>query len=420
MPLARRTAALRERTGAVAAVVGAAVRPALVRVTPAARVVTRLGWSVLFVSVVLLLLGAALGWVEVRLLAVFGLAALAVATAFTIGRSAYRVALDLAVDRVVVGHRAVGRVRVANASGHALLPATIELPIGGTTEVFALPRLAAGAAHEASFIIPTHRRGVLPVGPLRSVRGDPFGMLRRVVRWTEPQQLFVHPRTVALANSAAGLLKDLEGDPSRELSNSDVSFHALREYSLGDDRRHVHWKTYARTRTLMVRQFEETRRTQIAIGISVAGSEHPDSDAPVAIGFELAVSAAGSVGLQALADGRAVSLVAQNVVLRSSGRRELLDALAGVELVPDGDVIALARAVGRRATEASVVVLSVGPQTKPAQLRAAAQHLPRGARVLVLRCAPGAEPSRRMLGEIVVLTVPTLEELPRILQRGDG
>ena len=35
---------------------------------------------------------------------------------------------------------------------------------------------------------------------------------------------------------------DVEGVASEKLTSSDVSFHALRDYEPGDDRRAVHWR----------------------------------------------------------------------------------------------------------------------------------------------------------------------------------
>ena len=116
------------------------------------------------------------------------------------------------------------------------------------------------------------------VGPVRSVRGDPLSLLRRELVWTDATELFVHPRTVPLQGSAAGFIRDLEGQVSRSLTNSDVAFHALRGYVPGDDRRYVHWRTSARTGTLMVRQFEETRRSHLLVALSTAAGDYTDAN----------------------------------------------------------------------------------------------------------------------------------------------
>ena len=61
------------------------------------------------------------------------------------------------------------------------------------------------------------------------------------MRWTEPVELFVHPLTVRLDPSAAGLVRDLEGEVTKTITNSDISFHALRAYQPGDDVRRIDW-----------------------------------------------------------------------------------------------------------------------------------------------------------------------------------
>ncbi|BAS08086.1 conserved hypothetical protein [Arthrobacter sp. Hiyo4] len=124
--------------------------------------------------------------------------------------------------------------------------------------------------------------------------------------WTEPEDLFVHPKTVALAGSAAGFIRDLEGMPTTDLSSADVSFHALRDYVPGDDRRHIHWKTTARTNKLMVRQFEETRRAHLAISLSINTDEYASEQE-----FEMAISAAASIGRQAIREQRELDVLTQ-------------------------------------------------------------------------------------------------------------
>ena len=58
--------------------------------------------------------------------------------------------------------------------------------------------------------MPAKRRGVITVGPVRSVRSDPIGLIHRQREWTEPVELFVHPETVLLDTRSVGFLKDVE------------------------------------------------------------------------------------------------------------------------------------------------------------------------------------------------------------------
>jgi uncharacterized protein (DUF58 family) len=223
------------------------LRPALAaardRLRPALGVVTPPGRTALGASVVLFLLAFWGGWVEFAIAAIALLAALLVALPFAIGRARYRVEIDLRTRRVVVGEPASGRIVVSSDASRVMLPSRMELPIGDGVGRLAIPSLKPGEQHEDLFVVPTQRRAVIAVGPARSVRGDAFGLVRREVRWTEPQLLYVHPRTTSLSGAVAGFFKDLEGQPTDDLSNDDVSFHALRGYVPGDDRRYIHWRT---------------------------------------------------------------------------------------------------------------------------------------------------------------------------------
>lgn len=374
-----------------------------------------LGWGVLVATLLAWWLGNRFGWAELTALAVLGVCVLVAAVAFTVGRSAYAVDVDLARRRVVVGERAAGRVVVRNTSTRTLLPAVIELPVGANVAAFPLPRLAGGAEHEDLFTIPTERRTVIVVGPVRSVRGDPLGLLRREVIWTEPEELFVHPRTVPLGGSSSGFLKDLEGRPTRELSPSDVAFHALREYVPGDDRRHIHWRTTARTGTLMVRQFEETRRSHVAIALSTNPADYGDPEE-----FELAVSAAGSIGLHAMREERDLTVQVQGGALRADGATRLLDDLTRLDLAPRrDDVVALAQALAADVPNVSLAVLVFGATVSPAQMRSAAVRLPVEVRVLAVQCVPGASLSRRTIADLTVLTVGALADLPAAFRRAE-
>lgn len=380
---------------------------------PVFGVVSPLGWVVAATVAGLWLLGAAFGWQEALIAALLGTLLFGLAVAFILGRSAYAVELDLTRTRVAVGDRAVGSVSVSNTSAKPLLPAALELPVGAATAIFQLPRLKPGQLHEDLFTIPTQRRAVIVVGPVRSVRADPLSLLRRQVFWTEPTDLFVHPRTVALVGSAAGFIKDLEGLPTKDLSSADVSFHALRDYVPGDDRRHIHWKTTARTGQLMVRQFEETRRSHLAVSLSTNLQEYASD-----VEFELGVSVAGSIGLQAIREQRNLSVLTQDGPLRSETGRNLLDDMTRIEGRNQRlTAVDLARTTADTVPNASVVFFVVGPNVTPSQLRSAAASVPPGIRCIAIRCVTGGENGRATIGDLTVLTLNDLNDLAMILRK---
>ena len=267
--------------------------------------ISPLGWGTAVVAVLGLVVGRWLGWLEAAAVGAALTAVLVVSGLMVLGRSRFGVTLDLADRRVRVGERAVGRVEVRNAGRRRSLPARIELPVGVSVAELAVPGLGPGASHDELFAVPTSRRAVVVVGPVRSVRGDPFGLVRRSVRWTSPVELFVHPLTVGLTGSGSGVLRDLEGQSTRDLSDSDLSFHALRDYVAGDDRRYIHWRTTARRGSLMVKQFEDTRRTQTVIALATDPRDYADDDE-----FELAVSVVASLAVHTIREQRDIEVLA--------------------------------------------------------------------------------------------------------------
>ncbi len=390
------------------------VAPVLAPVARAASVFTGLGWAILGATAVLGTCGMALGWWEFRALAWIGAALLVICAVFLVGRTAYDARLDLSRTRVVEGERAVGALELGNPGRRALLPVQVELPVGKGVATFSIPRLGPGASHEELFTIPTHRRAVLQVGPITAVRGDPLGVLARVVRWSQPVDLYVHPRTVVLDGSSSGLLQDLEGLPSKELSNSDIAFHALREYVPGDELRRVHWRSSARTGKLMVRQFEETRRSHLAVALSLNGAEYANEAE-----LELAISVAGSLGLQAIKDDRQVSIMVQGATLPTKQGKPFLDSLSALEATDPrrGSMADLALHTGNAVPDASVAVLVCGTLVTPATVRRAASHIPLGVKVVAVYCSPRMPVSKRMIGDVVVLTVGDLKDLPHAMRR---
>lgn len=369
------------------------------------------GWILLGIVVLSALAGGWLGWIELRVVAVAGLIALVAAIGFTLGRQTYAVTLNLHAEQVVVGERALGDLAVENTSSRRLLPARIELPVGRRLASFTLPSLGGKASHEEIFAVPTSRRSVIRVGPARTVRGDPFGLMGRELLWTEAIDLYVHPRTVRLPGREGGFIRDLEGHSTSKLTNSDISFHALREYSPGDDRRHVHWRSSARTGTLMVRQFEETRRSQIAIGLDLGTPSYDTPDE-----FELAVSVVGSLSLQALREENHVTVLTSAGRLRALSPKRALDELCTVEL-GRGGLQGLTSQVRHTDPGASVVSVVTGSAHQNRDLRLACAMFDVDVQVLAIRVELGAELSVQTTNNLHVITLGDLADLPRAIRR---
>jgi hypothetical protein len=388
---------------------------ALARSTaPVTGVVSATGWLVLAGGIVALVIAWTFGWIEFAFLGFTLLAALVVAVAFVFGRMQYRVGIELQPARVVAGERALGRLVVENAGTGPSTPARLELPVGAGLAEFVVPTLAPGSEHEELFAVPTNRRAVIVAGPAVSVRGDQLGLLRRTVRWTDPVELFVHPVTARLRPSAAGLVRDLEGEITKTITNDDISFHALRAYEPGDAMRNVHWRTSARTGQLMVRQYEESRRSQLIL-VQSTEREHYASEEE----FELAVSVLASIGVQVIRDATKLAVLTEARSLRTATPTTLLDDSSRIEPVRRAfpSVRDFVRDGTKRLPPPSVVITVVGSTLPIAEVRSVETLFSADTQLIAFRVELGATARIQRIGETTVVTVGEISELPRLVRR---
>lgn len=378
--------------------------------------VTPLGWGVGVVAASGLVVGLRTNWTELVAVGISSAVVLALSLLWSLGRSGHHVALTLERPRVTVGERALGELVVSNPSSRALPAVLVELPVGAGTAAFATGRLAAGEEHAEPFGIATTRRGVVQVGPATAVRGDSLGLVRRTQTWSEPTELFIHPRTVPVNASAIGFIRDVEGATTQDLSSADVSFHALRDYVAGDDRRNIHWKTTARTGRLMVRQFEETRRAHLLLVLDLDRDAWMDDEE-----FETGVSAAASLALATMRDSKEVSIITQLGALTTPTPMRAMDSLSGVDRLLGAERLPeLARKAGSEVPQASVAVLVTGSGTSLASLHAALAQLPLNTVCTAARIEEGRPLDLHTVGGFPVATVPALEDFALAMRKALG
>lgn len=377
------------------------------------RWIAPLGWVVLLTGIVSWWAGARWNWPELLILAAACVVLFLACLLLALGRT--RVSIDLGVDpaRVVVGERAAGRVEVTNEAGGSMLPLVVEVPVGLSAARFTLPVLSGRESHEELFVVPTTRRGVIDIGPAQTVQGDPLGLIRRVRVWSETTDLYVHPVTTSLESLGSGLLRDLEGEVTPDLSMSDLAFHALREYQPGDDRRYIHWRSTAKHGRLLVRQFLDTRRSHLAIVVDTTDSVYSDG----ADGVELGISCAASLAVRSIMDDQDTTIVCNDEAASRTTAPLTLDALARAEVAPVDVFAAAGRAAGL-APDASVAVLVTGTGRSLIQIqRALGQFEPEVGRVAVV-VDPHAEVGVRHAAGLYILTVGALSDLRRVLLAG--
>ena len=389
--------------------------------------VSAVGWCVLVTAALGLGLGLGFGWAEATVAGIIASVLILCAFPYLFGVNAYQVELSLDHSRIVVGDEAGGSILVTNVSRRLALPGVIDLPIGQGIIECDVPMLRRSAVHDHPVMIPGEHRSVMRVGPARSVRRDPLGMFRRERVWQNAETLFIHPRTTPLPSMSSGLIRDLEGQPSSVIVPDDLSFHAIREYQAGDSRRQVHWKSTAKTGQLMVRQYEETRRSGISIVLGSRESEFRDADE-----FELAVGVAASLGVRAIRDGRDVDFTiseevpefAREVVGRVSSLPArtptmLLDHLSSIDVHPRMHTLPeTARLTAAHLQAASLAFLVCGSSLDVVDLRRAALAFPPHVAVVAVVCDRHAEPASWMMGDTTVMSVGILDDIGQLLIRG--
>ena len=374
-----------------------------------ASAVTPTGWALVVLIAVALILAATLEWVEALACALAGVVALVLAATRVAWKSPHVVSIRVPNERIVAGQTAVGEILVRNERARPVRSGIIELPIGSGTGEFVVPPLASHEKWDEMFLISSRHRGLIHVGPARAVRSDALGLLRRVRVWDEPVILHVHPRTVRVPFDATGFQLDVEGVSTGKLSSSDVSFHALRDYEPGDDRRAVHWQSTARLGKLIVRQYEETHRSHHLIVLDTARSSW-DRDA-----FEDGVSVAASLALAGISASRTVSFAAGKRWIPATGAVSMLDSLASLTYSGRSNITALVRRAFASCPSASYVSVIASPAVTDEEAAHLAQVTPRDVTVQILRINPKQRARRRSLEGGVLFDCPSLRELAHLV-----
>lgn len=290
---------------------------------------TRNGASVLVGGVLFLASGLLFGYAEVGAVGLALLFAVLGGFAWVGTRARLEVERRLDRDRVTVGDVALGLLTVTNTAGRTAQALSAFERVGDGSIQIPVPRLAAGKRRAVRYQLPTARRCVLRVGPLRLVRSDPFGLVRFEQSHGDERVLYVHPRRHLLRRLPATLLRSLDGPTSDTAPRGTVVFHALREYVAGDDRRHIHWRSTARVGDLMVRQYVDTSLPDLTVLLDNAAAHHSTES------FEQAVEVAASI-LSAASDAgfpaRLITTDAQTLSPTGpQATQQMLDHLAGLQ-----------------------------------------------------------------------------------------
>ena len=254
---------------------------------------TTQGWVVAIGSMVLVAAGRLFGIFELYLLGAGG-AALVIAAAISVARTRLRldIAREIHPPRVHAGGPSRVELRVGNRGARRSPLLTLRDPVGdGRSASVVVAPLGPDETVKATYRLPTERRGILRVGPLGIEVTDPFGLASATVRGAPVTELTVWPAIDEISALPHTIGDDPHGgdDHPNALTAAGEDFYALRAYVVGDDLRHVHWRSTARRDELMVRQDEMPWQGRATILLDTRADAHTDAT------FERAVSAAASI-----------------------------------------------------------------------------------------------------------------------------
>lgn len=384
-------------------------------------VVRPLGWVVLGLGVLALVAATRTHWRELAVLGVACLLLVALCLPFLLGRTRVRVVVSLEPSRVVAGGSVAGAVDVVNASGRRMLPTLLELRVGAATHRYGVPSLAADATTQEQFTVRTERRGVIEVGPAITRRGDALGLFSRDSVWAPVQEILVRPPLVPLDSMGAGLLRDLEGISTDAVSQSDLAFHALREYVPGDDLRHVHWRSSAKAvgagqSQLLVRQYLDTRRSHATVVVDGDPASWPGETGGDDV--ESGMSVAASILVRAVTDEFEASFVCGDAASSGTDGNLALDAVCRATPGVAGatGLVDATREAARLAPDTSLLFLVTGPATPVETVLRAAAAFPPEVRRLALLVGAGTSPTGAELDTVTVLRLGDKDDLPPLLR----
>ena len=262
------------------------------------------------------------------------------------------------------------------------------------------------AAHRAGRAPPRARRGARgrvraadQRGAARSTSARPWSTAPTrpgcsAARWRTPRRRccgsiraggWCAPRRPASPRTSKGPTAD-------DSPAGDIAFHAVRPYQVGDDPRHVHWMSSARTGQVMVRHYVDTRRPHVTVVVD------GDPGAWAGAEFETGVEVAASITVSLLHHAAAGGHGGRRRVDRRAGRRRgrprrrarPVDDLSR-RMPPRPLLVSVAEALHREPATSAIVVVTARASARRGGPHGGARPPPRpgrGGRLLRRRHAP--------------------------------
>jgi uncharacterized protein (DUF58 family) len=279
----------------------------------------------------------------------------------------------ISATRSDLAHRCrVGQVLDVEVSVHGdrkttafVLEETVHPHLGTTVRV-PVAEVSPGQDFVHTYSFTPRLRGVYELGPLVAEFSDPLALAKSRQTLAEPVEVIVHPTTDDVLDRP--LTRAFEDPPLRPPASrpwpEGFEFYGMRDYVPGDDVRRVVWNAFARTRRLLVREFEQGINDRVVVVLDTDESWH--SPGVPSDTFETAVRVAASVGVRHIKEGLTVALHSGYAQLGSGTRGfrgpkshlPFLDELARVRLSKEPLSAAFRRIAGGPRHDAHFVIVT--------------------------------------------------------------
>ncbi|MGV9778694.1 DUF58 domain-containing protein [Streptosporangium sp. NPDC003464] len=275
--------------------------------------------------------------------------------AMVVARTRYRLSCARRLDppRAEVGSEATVTLRLENVTrlptGLLMIEDTVPYALGARPR-FVLDRVEPHGIREIDYRVRSDLRGRFGIGPLTIRISDPFGLVELTRSFSISDTLVVTPQVVALPHVRLSGEWTGGGDSrTRSVAAAGDDDIAPREYRQGDDLRRVHWRSTARYGELMVRREEQQWQSRGALLLDTRRYAHR-GEGPRS-SFEVAVSAAASIGVHLAREGLGLRLVTDQ------GAERLTDTGLSWSLL---DTLAVVRPSSARSLEYGIGALRQG------------------------------------------------------------
>jgi uncharacterized protein (DUF58 family) len=269
--------------------------------------ITARGLGVVGAALALLVVGFRYGYPDLALLGAAAAVAVLCGAVFAVWRPRLGVDRVADPDRVARGEPAKMTLTIHNRSRLRAANLVAADRCGRAVVPVPLLRLRPGRDTTVDYPVPTERRGLVAVGPLRVTRGDPLGLIRLSRTYGSAATVWVHPRIHLLRAVPAGMARSLDGRIDK-VPHGTITFDSLREYVVGDELRRVHWRSSAKVGELMVREQLDTSEPTIVVLLDDRAAAHPHMRDGTADSFEAACEAAASIIVAAVREDLPISL----------------------------------------------------------------------------------------------------------------